>query len=125
VGLKSDGTVVAVGNNYYGQCDVSSWTDIVQVAASYLHTVGLKSDGTVVAVGHNFYGQCNLFDWDLKPTVEPGDCNGDKNINVQDVICIINVILDTGTASGNPDCNSDGHVNVQDVICVINKILGG
>jgi hypothetical protein len=25
VGLKSDGTVVAVGHNYYGQCDVSGW----------------------------------------------------------------------------------------------------
>jgi len=55
----------------------------------------------------------------------PGDANGDGSINVQDVICIINVILDTGTASGNPDCNNDGSVNVQDVICVINKILGG
>ena len=28
VGLKSDGTVVAVGFNIYGQCDVSDWTDI-------------------------------------------------------------------------------------------------
>ena len=54
-----------------------------------------------------------------------GDANGDGSINVQDVICIINVILDTGTASGSPDCNDDGDVNVQDVICVINKILGG
>ena len=55
----------------------------------------------------------------------PGDANGDGSINVQDVIGIINVILDTGTASGSPDCNDDGNVNVQDVICVINKILGG
>ena len=28
IGLKSDGTVVAVGDNAYGQNDVSSWTDI-------------------------------------------------------------------------------------------------
>ena len=28
VGLKSDGTVVAVGSNSFGQCDVSGWTDI-------------------------------------------------------------------------------------------------
>ena len=33
VGLKSDGTVVAVGDNYFGQLDVGSWSDIVQVAA--------------------------------------------------------------------------------------------
>ena len=29
MGLKSDGTVVAVGNNDYGKCDVSGWTDIM------------------------------------------------------------------------------------------------
>ena len=51
VGLRSDGTVVAVGDNGYGQCDVGAWTGIVQVAAGGYHTVGLKSDGTVVAVG--------------------------------------------------------------------------
>ena len=28
VGLKSDGTVVAVGDNYSGQCDVDSWKNI-------------------------------------------------------------------------------------------------
>ena len=28
VGLKSDGTVTAVGNNRYHQCDVSGWRDI-------------------------------------------------------------------------------------------------
>ena len=50
VGLKSDGTVVAVGRNDSGQCDVSGWADIVQVAAGDWHTVGLKADGTVVAM---------------------------------------------------------------------------
>jgi alpha-tubulin suppressor-like RCC1 family protein len=28
VGLKSDGTVTAVGDNAYGQCDVSGWCGI-------------------------------------------------------------------------------------------------
>ncbi|MBW7452941.1 chromosome condensation regulator, partial [Paenibacillus sepulcri] len=28
VGLKSDGTVVAVGDNEYGQCDVGGWRGI-------------------------------------------------------------------------------------------------
>ena len=61
----------------------------------------------------------------VRAGVMPGDANGDGNTNVQDVVCIINVILDTGTASGSLDCNGDGDVNVLDVVCVINKILGG
>ena len=63
VGLKSDGTVVAVGNNQYGRYDVSGWKDIVAVAAGDEHTVGLKSNGTVVAVGDNDYGQCDVGSW--------------------------------------------------------------
>ncbi|MBT2282536.1 RCC1 repeat protein [Paenibacillus polymyxa] len=30
VALKSDGTVTAVGDNDYGQCDVSGWSNIQQ-----------------------------------------------------------------------------------------------
>ena len=63
VGLKFDGTVVARGYNKDGRCDVSGWTDIVEIAASEKHTVGLKSDGTVVACGYNHYGQCDVSHW--------------------------------------------------------------
>ena len=63
VGLKADGTVVAVGDNEYGKCDVSGWTDIVAVAADTWHTIGLKADGTVVAVGYNKNGQCDVSGW--------------------------------------------------------------
>ena len=63
VGLKSDGTVVAVGENDNGQCDVSEWTDIVAISAGSSHTVGLKSDGTVVAVGENDFGKCDVSEW--------------------------------------------------------------
>ena len=62
VGLEDDGTVVAVGSNEYGQCEVGGWTDITQVAASG-HTVGLKENGTVVAVGYNGHGQCDVGGW--------------------------------------------------------------
>ena len=63
VGLNVNGTVVAVGSNWAGQCDVSQWKDIVAVSAGWLHTVGLQSDGTVVAVGDNNYGQCDVSQW--------------------------------------------------------------
>jgi len=68
VGLKVDGTVVAVGHNEYGQCNTQDWKDIVAISSggnySYgSHTVGLKSNGTVVATGYNEYGQCNTQSW--------------------------------------------------------------
>ena len=67
LGLKKDGTVVAVGDNAKGQADVSGWTDIVQLAVfdsvSTMgieniegFSVGLKSDGTLVATGQYYYG---------------------------------------------------------------------
>ena len=63
VGIRSDGTVVATGWNYYGQCDVDSWNNIVAVAAGEVHTVGLRSDGTVVVAGDNVWGECNVDGW--------------------------------------------------------------
>ena len=64
VGLKTDGTVVAVGENINKRCNVGGWTDITQVAAGWGYTVGLKTDGTVVAVGYDYvYGHNDVGDW--------------------------------------------------------------
>jgi alpha-tubulin suppressor-like RCC1 family protein len=63
VGLREDGTVVAVGDNSEGQCDIDGWTDIKKIAAGAKHTAGLKEDGTVIAVGENYHGQCNVVGW--------------------------------------------------------------
>lgn len=63
VGLKSDGTVVAVGRNRSGQCEVSGWTGIVAIAAGSDHTLGLKADGTIVFVGDSSYGEDDATGW--------------------------------------------------------------
>ena len=63
VGLRRDGTAVAAGVNYSGQCDIGSWTNIVAVSAGDAHTVGLRADGIVVATGANGSGQCNVDGW--------------------------------------------------------------
>ena len=65
VGLEADGTVVAVGNNDEGQCNIAGWMGIIQVAAGRYHTVGLKADGTVVAVGRHRYGLLDVDGWTL------------------------------------------------------------
>lgn len=52
VGLRSDGTVVAIGENYAGQCDVEDWENVVAIYAAYEVTVGLKADGTLCVAGN-------------------------------------------------------------------------
>lgn len=65
VGLKSDGTVVATGDNTYGQCNVREWTDIVQISCEYDRTVGLKSDGTVISTQEDYgYGYLSFEKWE-------------------------------------------------------------
>jgi hypothetical protein len=63
VGLKTDGTVLAIGDNLDDRCDVSSWDNITQIFAGDNHTVGLKNNGSVVAVGRIVEGQCNVSSW--------------------------------------------------------------
>lgn len=60
IGLKADGTVIAVGDNDKGECNVENWTDIIAISTGEFHTLGLKSDGSVVAVGDNSDGQCSV-----------------------------------------------------------------
>lgn len=63
VGLRSDGTVVAVGYNGNGQCNLQDWTNITAIGAGYHHTVGLRSDGTVLAISQNNLGECGVRGW--------------------------------------------------------------
>lgn len=63
VGLREDGTAIAIGDNADGQCDIESWNDLIAIDTAGRHTVGLKSDGTVVAVGRQDFGKCNVSDW--------------------------------------------------------------
>ncbi|HVS08805.1 MAG TPA: hypothetical protein VMS76_02950, partial [Planctomycetota bacterium] len=63
VARRSEGSVVAWGDNTYGQCNVPALPGgltYVEVAAGWFHTVARRSDGSVVAWGWNNYGQCNV-----------------------------------------------------------------
>ena len=62
VGLRADGTVVAVGLNA-GACDVSDWSGIAAIAAAHAHTAGLMGDGTVVVAGHDPLVTCDVSGW--------------------------------------------------------------
>ena len=86
VGLITDGTVVATEvmnyckEIYGGQCEVSSWRDIVAISTGRSHTIGLKSNGTVVATKYmgdkeNYEGQCEVSSWRDIVAISAGDAN--------------------------------------------------
>ena len=69
VGLKTDGTVIAVGD-VFGKIDMKNWENIVAVSAYNYHTVGLKSDGSVVATGGENDERYNVRKWENIVEVE-------------------------------------------------------
>ena len=61
--LRSDGTAVACGQNFAGQCDIPPLEEgrsYTQVSAGGEHTVLLRDDGRAVTCGSNGYGQCDI-----------------------------------------------------------------
>ena len=115
VGLKKDGTCVAVGNNAYGQCMVSEWTDIVAIAAGNNHTVGIKSDGTCVAAGSNNNGECNVTEW---TNIVKVDARDRTTAGVRaDGTCVF-------TGRDFEEVNLDGWTDIVDIACGWGHIIG-
>jgi len=73
VGVKVDGTVVAAGDNSFGQCNVGEWSGIIAISTGASHTVGLRADGTVVAVGNNQDNQCDVRGWKNVVSISAND----------------------------------------------------
>jgi len=63
VGLRKDGTVVASGNNEYGQCGVSGWAGIRKIACSLFATAGIREDGSVVVCGETSRWKGDVGTW--------------------------------------------------------------
>lgn len=56
--VRSNGSVVAWGNNSYGQSNVpTNLADVVSVAGGWYHSVALKRDGSLALWGADFLGQ--------------------------------------------------------------------
>ncbi len=71
--VQKDGTVIAVGNNSYGQCDTQEWSGIIGVAAGGNHTIGMTYDGMLFGCGNNDYGQCDVSGWTDIVAVDTGE----------------------------------------------------
>jgi len=97
-------TTVSAENYSPPECDVGDWTDIIQVAAGYSHTVGLKSDGTVVAVVYGYARE--------EGEKEPWEVDGWANISHVAAGCSYTVGLKTDGTVVAVGHNCDAQCNV-------------
>jgi hypothetical protein len=58
---------------------------------------------------------------------KPGDCNGDDNVDISDVVCLISYIFSGGTpvCLAASDANCDAMVDISDVVYLIAYIFSG
>ena len=69
-----------------------------------------------------FVNNAEIFDFQEGIGVEPGDVNGDGEINIADINALIDIIL-SGEIQTTADVNGDGEVNIADINSVIDIIL--
>ena len=121
VALKGDGTVVAWGWNYYGQCNVpSGLNNVVAIAAGGWHTVALLRDGKVAVWGMQYFAP-----WEFEEQLEKGDLNGDYGVDISDVILCLRMSIGLDPVNVNlADMNNDGVVDISDVILILRKAVG-
>ena len=61
-GLKSNGTIIALGDNTYGQLNIHGRA-LERFQQAHIIRSDFKSDGSVVAAGHNGYDQLKVSAW--------------------------------------------------------------
>jgi hypothetical protein len=133
LGLKQDGSIVAWGDNTYGECNIPSPNNgFIAIAAGENHSLGLKQDGFIAVWGYNEYGQCNVpepnsgfvavaagYDYSLGVKIIFGDLSGDGDIDSEDLLKFTEHWLETGCerpyGCQTADLDNDTDVDFSDL----------
>ena len=105
----------------------SSDPTIASVNQDGVVTAHKAGTATITATGMYYPEISSSCSVTVTAALPKGDVNGDGVIDIADVNCIINVILENAPASnfnGRADVNGDGTIDIADINTVIAIILG-
>lgn len=105
VAVKSDGTIITVGNYKSQRDSLAKWENVVSIDNGPLYTVGLKSDGTVITT--DYYNAYEVSKWSDIVAVSAGNS-------------IISALKKDGTVVtvGNSINSSTDMLNWKDIVAI-------
>ena len=116
--LPSNAKIVEISGSQ--QVMTASISDL-EYETTYCYVAFVKT-----SEGDTFYGEEMTFTSGESPYTL-GDVNGDKQIDISDVVAMVNYILgSTSSTSFKPqaaDINKDGNIDISDVVSLVNIIL--
>lgn len=89
------GSLLAWGENNYGECNLPDGNDFVAVSAGVQNSLALRADGSLVAWGRNDYGECNVPDGSDFTAIGMGRYHG---LALKSDGSVVAWGIDTGTA---------------------------
>lgn len=88
----------------------------------YKASFAIKGNNRIVRINATMHF-LSIEDYEALNAKVPGDVNDDKEVNINDVVAIINVMAGTATWP-NANVNGDEKVDINDVVAVINIMAG-
>jgi hypothetical protein len=104
-----------------GVFDLYDWDD---ASERTLHVLPGTAEAYYYYYYYEWYWYFEQVIEDLIPEPQPGDVNGDREVNIADVNAAIDIILN-GSENPSGDVNGDGEINIADINAVIDIILNG
>ena len=140
--VKTDGSLWAWGDNYYGQIGNASYerclspvkimTGVKAIAAGGTFSMALKNDNSLWTWGGYGYGE--LGDGTVSQSTIPvkvvfpeillGDVNGDEKINTGDAVLLLQYIVGKATLNETlsaADLNQDKKLNTGDAMAILKR----
>ena len=118
---SNPGTIHAGDLMLYGSSCIVLFYETFNTSYSYTR-IGAVDDPTGLA---SALGTGNAtVEFALMPSFQPGDVDGDREITINDVTALIDIILGKSTTIDVADVNQDNEVNINDVTTLIDIILG-